>query len=395
MDILDRIHNVQKLLKEHHIDGWLIYDFHKSNELLYDFLCVPKHAHLTRRFFYWIPAGGEPKQLIHVLDSHVMDHLPGEKLVYMNWHSLRSNLEKIFDGVKTVAMEYSPLGMNPYISKVDAGTVELVRELGVEVISSGPFLQYFTCLLSPFQYQTHVEAAKFLEKLIQEALLQIKMALEEGRHIDEYCLQQWILREMEKNQFMTEGEPIVAVNSNSGNPHYCPTKDHCSPIRKGDFILLDMWCKKKVGGAVFADLTFVAVASQKPSPLQEEIFSIVRESQEAATEFVKMRFANNQIVKGFEVDEVCRRVIQEKGYGEQFIHRTGHNLYIHNHGPGASLDSLEILDERPVLQKTCFTIEPGIYLKEFGIRLEYDVYISEKGEIEITSQPQEKIQCLF
>lgn len=392
MDFDARIKDVQKRLKEHKIDGWLLYDFHRMNELACDFLGVGLDIHLTRRFYYWIPAKGDPVRIVHVIESHVLDHLPGERRTYLKWQALEKHLQEVLRGASRVAMEYSPRGAIPYVSKVDGGVLDIVRGCNVEVVSSAPFLQYYSCVWTDSQLALHLEAAKVLDETAAKTW---KWIGEQRNTISEYDVQQFILSEIHKSGCIMDGEPIVGVNANSANPHYAPSKQNSELVRKGDFVLIDLWCKKKQINAVYADITRVAVIAPQPTARHQTIFQIVRKAQKTATEFVQSRFENKQVVKGFEVDEVCRKVIDDAGFGEFFTHRTGHNIDKNDHGPGANIDSLETVDERPLIARTCFSIEPGIYLPgEFGVRLEYDVYIHETGKIQVSGGIQDSIVCI-
>ena len=394
MNKAHKIQEAQKRMKEIGAEGWLLYDFHKNNDLAHLFLEIPKHQMTTRRFFYWIPAEGEPVKIVHAIESHTLDAWPGEKRTFFSWQSLQKEVGEVLKRVKKVAMEYSPKNAIPYVSRVDGGTIDFIRSLGVEVISSGNFLPYFTAVLKESQAASHLRAAKELDRIVNGAWKWIAQHLEEG--ISEYDAQQQICDAFKKADLIAEDLPIVAVNAHSADPHYIPKKNGSAPIRKGDFILIDLWAKEKGEEAVFADITRVGTASSKASLKQEEVFHIVRKAQKAAAELVKERFAHKKKVEGWEVDDAARKVIQKAGYGDFFIHRTGHSIEVSLHGSGAHMDNLEMHDERPLLPSTCFSIEPGIYLpEEFGIRLEHDIYIHPDGKVQITGGEQDEIVCLF
>ncbi len=391
-----RITDVQKHLIQEKIDGWLLFDFLGQNSLARDFLQTPSDHLITRRFFYWIPVRGEPIKLLHVLEPHVLDHLPGKKGHYLKWQELQSSLKEILKDSKKVAMEYSPNNAIPYLSKVDAGMVDLVRSCQVEVVSSGGFLQYYTCILSDGQLKSHLDAAEFLDGTVAKTWEMIAAHIKRSKTINECSVRSFIASEFEKNGYITEGLPICAVNAHSADPHFEPFKNGSSEIKKGDFVLIDLWCKKKAPGSIYGDITRVGFAGLEPTPRHKEIFSIVRNAQRQATEFVKDRWKNKELIRGFEVDQVCRRAIEKAGYGQYFTHRTGHNIYTKNHGPGAHIDSLETNDVRPLVPQTCFSIEPGIYLPgEFGVRCEYDVYLNSDGSIRVTGGSQDAITCFL
>lgn len=386
-----KIHEVQKILAEKHIDGWLLYDFHHNNSLACNFLEISPETMLTRRFCYWIPQKGDPIGIVHGVETHVLAHTPGKKLVYSAWKLFEAHLKEVLKGKKTVAMEYSPRCAIPTASKVDGGMLDLVREQGIQIVSSASFLQHFTCVWTKEQYDLHKEAADVLDKAAASAWDFVADHLKKGKALTEYDVQQHILKEIHRNQCIMDGVPICGVNQNSANPHYNAEKNKCSPIKKGDFILIDLWCKRDVPQSVYADITRVAVAGTA-SERHQEIFQLVRKAQKAGTDFVKDRIEKKKDVKGAEVDNACRQVIIDAGYEEYFTHRTGHNIHTEDHGPGANIDGFETLDERLLIPKTCFSIEPGVYLsKEFGVRLEYDVYIHENHTIEVTGGIEDQL----
>lgn len=396
MEWRKKIALVQKALLAQEIDGWLLYDFANSNNLARQFLGIDADAHVTRRIFYWIPQRGKPVKILHKLEPGGLAHLPkSTELFYSSYKDLEQQLCKALDGAKVVAMEYSPYSEIPAISKVDAGTIELVKRACQvdQIVSSGPFLQEFTCVLSKEQLLSHKEAATFLEKLAAEAWKLICASLKAEREITEYEVQQFMLTQMHENGFVTEGAPICAVGPNAADPHYTPTREKSSVIESGKFVMLDLWCKKDRPYTVFGDMTRMGFTGTRNeiTARQLKIFETVRDAQEAALQFVEKRFKEGKSVRGCDVDAIARSFIEKAGFGKYFIHRTGHNLYTTTHGPGAHIDSLETYDTRPLILGTCFTIEPGIYIpKEIGVRIEYDVYISEKGKLSIQCGKQEE-----
>lgn len=387
---MKKIEAAQAKLKEREIDGWLLYEFHGVNTLALDFLEIPERLLITRRCFYWVPAQGQPLKIIHKIEDHNLDHLPGEKRVYNNWKLMHKHLQTLLKGKKKIAMEYSPNQAIPTVSKVDGGLIDLIRSFGPEVVSSAPFLQEFTCVWTPNQYQLHKQAAAILDETAQLAWKEICTSLEKKINITEYDVQQMIMAKFADHNCITEGAPICGVNAHAADPHYSPTKERASPIKKGDLVLIDLWCKKNLPEAVFADITRVGIAATQPTAKQQEIFSIVRKAQRVGTDWITSEHRQGKTILGCEVDKQVRKVIEESGYGEFFTHRTGHNIDKQNHGPGANIDSLETQDNRPLIPNTCFSIEPGIYLPgEFGVRLEYDIFMHEGGEIEVTVPPQD------
>lgn len=387
-----KIQDAQRYLKEMKADGWLLCDFHHSNDLAHLFLEISPQKHVTRRFYYWIPAHGEPVRLVHAIESDVLDAWPGEKRQFLSWQSLHDQLRKILAGSKRVAIEYSPNNAIPYISKVDAGTVDLIRSFGVEVVSSGAFLAHFTAVMTAEQGKSHVRAGAALDRIAHETWDWVAGRLKAGEGMTEYDVQQEILRGFERFGLETDSPPIVGVNAHSADPHYAPSREKSSPIRKGDFILIDLWGKMKDPGAIFSDIARVGVAASEPTARQQEIFSIVRKAQKEAIALVKKRFAEKKMLQGWEVDDAARRIVESAGYGKYFIHRTGHNIDTSVHGSGTHMDNLEMHDERPILLSTCFSIEPGIYFPgEFGVRLETDVYVHQDGKVEVVGGEQDEI----
>lgn len=386
---------VQQLLKEHAIDGWLLYDYRGSNPLACTFLELPAGIILSRRFFYWIPQRGEPVKIVSSIEPHTLDHLPGTILLYRTWEELESVLESILDGQATIAMEYSPYNALPSVSKVDAGTLELVKRNGLQVVSSASMLQKYTSVWTPEQFQLHLKAADLLSHIIDKTWRFIAKAIQAHDSLTEYQVQQFMLHEIHAHGFVTDHSPICAVNAHSADPHYEPHEKHSSFIQRGDFILLDVWCKKDVPHAVYADIARVGVLADKPTALQQKIFDIVKEARDKATEKIRIAYENKRPIQGWEVDQCCRDIIEQSGYGDFFIHRTGHSIGGQVHGSGANLDNYETHDFRELLSGTCVSVEPGIYLPEqFGIRLEYDVYLDPIGKLIITGGIQQEITCL-
>lgn len=388
----EKLSETQQMLTERKLNGWLLYDFRRTNDLACQFLEIPPQQLLTRRFFYWIPAKGTPVKIVHIIEDQALNHLPGKTLHYRSWQEIETHLASVIPHGTCIAMEYSPRNAIPYVSKVDAGTIELVRDLGVEVSSSADLLQRYTSVWDAHKLQSHLAAAEVLCTTVDNAWRLIGDCLNSGKPITEYTVQQFILQEFERQGCTTDDSPICAVNAHSANPHYCADASHATKIKKGDFILIDLWCKQKLPRAVYADITRVGVAAPSPTERQQEIFNIVKEARDTATQLVRTRFATTQLLMGCEVDQCCRNIINAAGYGPNFIHRTGHNIDEKDHGNGANLDNLETQDYRRLLPGTCFSIEPGIYLPgEFGVRLEYDVYIHPSGDVQVTGGIQEEI----
>lgn len=390
-----KLSDIQEAIQKQQLDGWLLYDFRRCNDLACKFLEIPEKQLLTRRFFYWIPAKGEPIKIVHAIEDPLIN-LPGKTLKFSSWQQLEQHLVAGLQGCKRIAMEYSPRNAVPAVSKVDGGTLEMIRSLGVEVASSCDILQQFTSVLTTQQSEMHLIAAAVLDQIAEKTWEMISKALLAKRTINEYDVQKFILKEIEAENCLTAEPPICAVNAHTADPHYCPSKLSATVIKPGDFILIDLWCKLNKPDAVYADITRVGVASSSPTKHQQEIFNIVRKAQQAAVHLVKERFATNEPLAGWQIDQAARDVINAAGYGDYFIHRTGHSIDTSDHGSGTNIDNLETQDQRLIIPGTCFSIEPGIYLPgEFGIRLEYDIYIDLSGKVNVTGGIQDSIKILM
>lgn len=391
-----KLRDVQRNLLEQGIEGWLLFDFRRSNPLAYDFLEIPPSVFSTRRFFYWIPQEGDPIKIVSLIEPYTLDHLPGIKQLYRGWQELEQVLFCLVDKKNKIAMEYSPCNALPAVSRVDAGTVELVQRGGATVVSSANLLQRYTSLWSSEQLESHVAAAKILEEIVDQTWAWIGSAVKRGDPLNEYQVQQFMLRAMEESDCQTDHPPTCAVNAHSADPHYYPGPQQATLIHPGDFILLDLWCKQKKPRAIYADITRVGVAASRPTGRQQEIFNLVKEARDRATFFIRDQHEKHLPMQGWQVDQVCRSYLEERGYGQYFIHRTGHHIGEDVHGPGANLDNLETHDYRELLPGTGFSVEPGIYLPgEFGVRLEYDLYLHPSGQVSVTGGVQEEVVCLL
>ncbi|NUN70380.1 MAG: aminopeptidase P family protein [Bacteroidetes bacterium] len=382
MAFSDSVAQIQKKLKEYSLDGWLLYNFRGVNPFASKILEMTSGKLSSRRYFYYIPASGTPQKLVHSIEQYDLDHLPGEKTIYNRWTTLHAGVKKLLGGARKVCMEYSPNNDIPYLSKVDAGTLEFVRSFGVEVVSSGDIVQYFEARWSDEQYADAQTTANILLRTIDTAFNFIGERLRSGAKVTEYDVQQLIMKEFEANQLTTYAPANCSVNGNGANPHYDPSASHSAEIRKGDHILIDWWAKMKKPGAVYADFTWVGYAGKQVPAKYQEVFDIVKGARDAAVEHLRREFSAGRPVRGCDVDDVTRKHIEERGYGQYFVHRTGHNIGEEVHGNGAHIDNFETMDVREIIPETCFSIEPGIYLPgEFGIRLEIDVYIGKNKEV--------------
>lgn len=383
-----RIAEIQQALAEvPDLDGWLFYDFRGSDPLAYRVLKLDPARHVTRRWFYWVPAQGTPVKLTHKIEPHVLDELPGEAVLYMSWQSLGACLSRVLGKAKRVAMQYSPMNFIPYISRVDAGTIEQIRGHGVEIVTSADLVQRFEAVWDDRQLASHREAAEILRRVVDEAFAQVGEAVRGRQAMTEYDLQQFILSRFNAHRLVTANPPIAAVNAHSADPHYSPAASGSAAIGEGDLVLIDLWGKRPEAGSVYADITWTGYVGAQVPAKQGAVFAVVREARDAAVDFVKGRVSQGDFPCGWEVDEISRNVIRNAGYGDKFLHRTGHSIGEEVHGNGANIDNLETQDKRRLLPRTCFSIEPGIYLPgQFGIRSELDVYLSER-EAAVYGQP--------
>jgi Xaa-Pro dipeptidase len=381
---------VQAAIREAGLDGWLLYDFRGQNVLAQRVAGVgPK---LSRRWFYFVPASGGPKKLAHAIEPGSLDHLPGSKTIYRRWQELEAGVGALVGGAKRVAMEYSARNANPYIGRVDAGTVELVKSFGCEVVASGDLIQLFEATWDADQEKSHFEAAKLCREAYDVAFAFIADEIRAKGKVTETAVQARILKHFADNRMTTYSPPIVGVGPHSGDPHFDTSPQTDLPIERGSFVLIDLWAKMDRPRAVYADYTRVAFVGDTVPEKYAKVFNIVATARDAGIKTVKDAFAAKKPLKGWEVDDATRAVIEKAGYGDNFTHRTGHNIGQEVHGNGAHIDGLETRDDRRIVPRTCFSIEPGIYLPEFGVRSEVDVYIDAAGTVHVTGgEPQTEV----
>ncbi|MGA9353215.1 MAG: Xaa-Pro peptidase family protein [Terriglobales bacterium] len=380
---------IQNALRERNIDAWLFYDHHHRDPIAYRVLGLPNDLMVTRRWYYLIPAKGEPSKLVHKIEAGHLDSLPGSKSQYAGWQELFDSLKRMLAGHRDIAMQYSPNNIVFTISMVDAGTADLIRGLGKNIVSSADLVAQFEATWTDEQIKTHFEARDAIDAITAEAFKEIGRRVRNGGTA-EHEIQQFFMEGFARENLVTDDPPIVAVNANSGNPHYEPRADHPVPIREGDFVLLDVWGKKNKPGAVYYDITWVGTVGKAPSDRQQEIFKVVRDARDIGVRTVQEAVAARKPIAGWEVDHAVRGLIKNAKYGDYFIHRTGHSIGTEVHSNGANMDDLEIHDERRILPNSCFSIEPGIYLPEFGVRLEVDVLVRD-ASAEVTGKIQKEI----
>ena len=385
-----RLAEIQAALREEKLDGWLFFDHHHRDPLAYRVLQFTAGSMVTRRWYYFIPATGEPLGLQHKIEAETLRELPGEKRLYAGWKELVDGIGGLLKGAKRIAMQYSPDCAVPYVSMVDAGTLELVRGLGVDVASSANLIQYFEAQWTARQLEDHLEAGRRVDRVRAEAFARLSAKLRARERVTEWEMQQFILGRFREEGLFTDHGPDVAVNANASNPHYNPTKESCSPIQPGDLVLIDMWAKLELPGSVYYDITWVGYCGEQPPDRIVNVFDVVRGARDKAIQFVKDSIPAKREIRGYQVDDAARNHINAAGFGEYFFHRTGHSIGEDVHGTGANMDNLETHDERKVIPWTCFSIEPGIYLPEFGIRLEIDMFVDESSA-RVTGERQERI----
>ena len=391
---MPHIPTIQQALREANLDGWLLYDFRATNPLARRILGLDGTKPGSRRFFYLIPATGDPVKVVHAIEPAALDDLPGAKRVYMRWEDLEANVARLVGdlGRPRLAMEYSPRNGNPYISRVDAGTIELVRDAGAEVVSSGNLIQRFEAVWDDEQWAMHQQSAAICRDAYDVAFGLIADRVRAGGSTTEVEVQRAILDHFRAHGAVTYSPPTVAVGPHSGDPHHDTSPATDAPIRAGDFVLIDLWCRMDRPRAVYSDYTRVGFVGATVPAVYEDLFGVVVRARDAGLDLVRAAFAAGRPLRGGEIDDATRAVIRAAGYEDRYTHRTGHNIGQEVHGNGAHLDNLETRDDRLILPRTCFSIEPGIYLPEFGVRTEIDVYIDERGGVHVTGgDPQTRV----
>jgi Xaa-Pro dipeptidase len=389
---MSRVDDLQQTLQSEHLDGWLFFDFRRSNAVAHHALELSPHAFFSRRWMYYVPATGTPTKLVSSVESHVLSALPGNTLVYRSWQQYRQHLAAMLAGAKRVAMEYVPENAIPYVSLVDAGTVELVRGLGPEVVSSADFAQRFEAVLSPAQLDSHRSAGRALMGAFNRLLPRLREQMLSDEVVTELTVQREFGNLMRDAGLVIHAgeEPLVAVNGNGANPHYSPTAEQHAIIRNGDLLLLDFSAPVAGDDSIFADYTWMVYLGEQIPERVKTLFDIIKEARDTGIELIRRRFESDQRIEGYEVDDAVRAVIVAAGYGDAYIHRTGHNISTRVHGNGAHLDNLETHDTRPLLANTCTSMEPGIYLpaENLGLRTEVDILLLPHG-IEVTGEPRQ------
>ena len=383
------LETIQAAIREAGFDGWLFYDHHHRDPIAARILGLDEKAHITRRWYYFVPVVGEPGKLVHRVEQGRLDSLPGSKALYSSWQELAGGIEAMLFGVRRIAMQYSPNNAIMYVSMVDAGTVEFLRSLGKEVVSSADLVSQFEAVLNEEQVASHGVAQRAIDTILAEGWQEMGRRLRPGAYT-EFDHVHWLSEAMRREGLVWEDGPNVSANANSSDSHYEPTAERSAPIREGDFILIDIWARLDKPASVYYDITWTGVVGREPTEREQLVFNTVCAARDAAIATVEQAFAEGRAIRGFEADDAARAVIGAAGYGEFFTHRTGHNIAQELHGSGAHLDNLETHDERLLLPHTCFSVEPGIYLPEFGVRSEVDM-MTAPGMAWVTGRIQQEL----
>ena len=381
---------IQTVLRSLELDGWLLYDFHGLNPVARRVAGLGEDRFATRRWFGLVPAAGDPVWLHHAIEAHLFTHLPGRRVAFVGYRELQEKLRDLLKGARRVAMEYVPGGAIPYVSRVDAGTIELVRSAaGVQVVGSADLVQLFEARWSEEGLASHRRAARGLKEVLQATFDEVAGAVRKGRALTEHSVQQFMVEQFKSRRLHCD-PPIVAVNAHSGNPHYEPRANDSAPLRRKDLLLLDLWCREEAEGSIWADITWMAYLGREVPARYREIWEIVAGARDAAVAYLKEGVSRGKRIRGADVDDVAREHVRVHGHAAHFLHRTGHSIGFEVHGNGCNIDNLETVDDRQLIPRTGFSIEPGIYLPEFGVRSEIDVYLDERG-VEVTTAVQDQI----
>ena len=384
--------HIQTALRDANLDGWLFYDHHHRDPIAYRILGLDEQSFVSRRWYYFVPAHGEPQKLVHRIESGKLDAVPGRRHEYSSWQELEASLQTMLEGATKIAMQYSPRNAIMYVSMVDAGTIELLRAMGKEIVSSANLVSIFEAVLTDAQIETHFEAQRRLDSVLAAGWKYIGDSIRGGREIGEFDVVRFLLHGIETEGLFTDHGPNCSVGPNSADSHYEPTLESSRPIKSGDFILIDIWAKlAHHPTAVWYDITWTGVVDREPTDRETLIFNTVRDARNAAIATIQAAYAANQPIAGWQADDAARNLIRAAGFGPQFTHRTGHNIAVELHGNGAHLDNLETHDERLLLPNTCFSVEPGIYFTgEFGVRNEVNM-ITRPGSAVVTGPLQNEL----
>ena len=388
-----QIEKIQEELRKMGVDGWLFYDFHGRDHIAARILELPSGHMATRRWFYYIPANGTPVKLNHKIEPNYLKHLPGDKELYLPWQELSSKLKDILKGAKSIAMQYSPNNDIPYVSIVDAGTIELIRGFGVEVVSSGNLVSLFESHLTNEEIEDHRKCGEVMLEIKDNAFKYIRKRIDKDNPATEYEVQQYMHQQFRDEGIFWDHGPIVGINEHAGDPHFEPTPENSYKIQEGDLVLIDLFARFEKEGSIYYDVTWMGFVGNEVPERVKKIFRIVADARDAGYQLVKERYSTKKDISGAEVDDAVRNVIINAGYGEYFWHRTGHNIATDCHGNGAHIDNLETKDDRLLIKGTIFSLEPGIYIPEdkLGFRTEIDVIIDNDGNVDVAGDIQQEL----
>ena len=384
------IQEIQREIRAEKLDGWLFFDHHQRDPIAYRVLDFMPKGIISRRWYYFIPAEGEPRGLVHKIESYHLDSLPGKKSSYAGWAEQKQGIAQLLEGTRRIAMQYSPECAIPYVAMVDGGTLELVRTLNVEIASSANLVQYFEARLNQEQVDSHLEAGILVDEIRRDAFKLIGDRIRGGIRVTEWEVQEFIKQRFSAAGLFTDHGPNVSVNANSSNPHYEPEQKTSAEIFTGDIVLIDLWAKFDRPSAVYYDVTWMGSCGPRPPSAVENVFAVVSGARKKAVERVQSAISAGEDLRGYQVDDAARSYIDGKGFGPYFFHRTGHSIGTEVHGTGANMDNLETHDDRKVIPWTIFSIEPGVYLPEFGVRSEVNMFIGE-GSARVTGESQDSL----
>lgn len=389
------VNDIQRAIRDNNGDGWLFFDIHHRDILAYRILGLDLERMTTRRWYYFIPRDGTPTKLVHRVEQGRIGTLPGNTVMYIGWRELHEKLRGLLDGSQRVFMQYSPMSNIPMVSCVDAGTVELVRSFGKEVLSSAELVQSFEAGVDEVGAALHRAAGAKVQRIKDDAFRLIVQSIKTSRRITEYDVQQFILAEFNKEHLTCDGSPpMVGVNEHAADPHFEVSATDSSAIRENDRLLIDLWARENVPEGIYYDITWCGFMGKKPPDEYQRRFDIVVKARDLTKQFIADRIASRQPVYGWEADDVCRRYITDQGYGDFFLHRTGHSIHRSMHGNGANLDNLETKDERRIIWGSCFSIEPGIYKEGLGVRSEIDMLVDNQGNVSVIGPEQSRLIVL-
>ncbi len=390
-----RLDEIQAAIRELDGDGWLFFDIHQRDKLAYRILDLDPDRLTTRRWYYYVPAAGEPQKLVSRVEGGRLDDLPGAKATYLGWQEMHAKLRQILGQCRRLFMQYSPHNNIPMVSTVDAGTVELVRSFGIEVLSSATLVQMFEARLNEKQIELHRLAGQKVYAIKDRAFALLAEAVKARQPITEYDVQSFIMEQFAQHALTADDDrPMVAVNAHAANPHFDLTAANSLPIRRDDRVLIDLWAREAVPDGIYYDITWCGYMGVTPPDMYAHLFGVVVDARRAAQRFIAERLARQEPMRGWEVDDVCRGTIASQGYGEYFLHRTGHSIHSQVHGNGVNMDNLETRDDREIIPGSCFSIEPGIYMGDIGVRSEIDILLDYAGHATVVGQEQERLICI-